>query len=225
MKRSEAIKKIKESENAFEVERVKKLRELQVQMDLENQTSNVNRARSVTVGTAFGGTTEIMMRGDGGRHLWCLMQPVEVVELIHQLAANIGCHLAIKPRNDFSSWRDWKVSEEQKIHYNGHVPFVNDMAPFNQIGANIEKYEQDMKELEELRQFKLAQGNANVIFDKDRNILNKVVHNGKHVLGGAGGNSLEKLETLDKQVDLNEQIMAVSKPKNGRKVKRSTTAS
>jgi hypothetical protein len=75
MKRSEAIKKVRETENAIEVQRLEKLRQMEAEMDLENRESNRNRARSITVGTAFGGTTEIMMRGDGGRHLWCVMQP------------------------------------------------------------------------------------------------------------------------------------------------------
>jgi len=128
MKRSEAKRKIEE---------------MQLEMEIDNRASNLNRARSVTVGTAFGGTTEIMMRTDGGRHIWCVMQPVEVIELIHQLAANVGCHLQLKPREDFSSWRDWKVTEEEKLHYNGWAPFVNDLAPHMQIGANMQKYEEE----------------------------------------------------------------------------------
>lgn len=121
MKKSEAKKKIQELINAQEV---------------DNFASNLNRARSVTVGTCFGGTTEIMMRGEGGKHLWCAMQPVEVTELIHQLAANIGCHIHVQPRKDFSSWREWNYSEEELLHYRGgpqplpgmgHAPHVNDM--------------------------------------------------------------------------------------------------
>jgi hypothetical protein len=73
------------------------------------------------------------------------MQPVEVVELIHQLSANVGCHLQLIPRQDFASWRDWKVSEEQLEHTRGiqatqglgFAPFVNDMAPHAQVGANL----------------------------------------------------------------------------------------
>jgi hypothetical protein len=112
----------------------------------ENQT----RARSIAVGTAFGGITEITMRGNSGNFLYCLMQPVEVTELIHQLAANIGCHLHLQPRRDFSSWRDWKYTEAELEHYRGvqpfpgvgHAPHVNDMAPFMQIGANLPPPEQ-----------------------------------------------------------------------------------
>ena len=64
----------------------RKWQEIQNRQEVESFESNLNRSRSITVGTSFGGTTEVSMRGDGGRFLWCVMQPVEVVELIHQLA-------------------------------------------------------------------------------------------------------------------------------------------
>jgi len=103
------------------------------------------RARGLTVGTAFGGTTEITMRGPGASFLYSLMQPVEVVELIHQLSANIGCHIHILPRKDFASWRDWRVSEEELAHARGvqqlqgvgWPPFVSNMDPHTQVGANL----------------------------------------------------------------------------------------
>ena len=130
MTRSDEIKKRFE-----EIEQEKRL--IEAEQVLKDIKSNQERARSITVGTAFGGTTEISMRGDGGAVLWCLLQPVEVTELIHQLASNIGCHLAIKPREDFASWRDWKVTDQERISLNGWAPFVNDMAPYQQIGAKL----------------------------------------------------------------------------------------
>jgi hypothetical protein len=111
------------------------LANLEKQRLIRDRIAASNRAMSITVGTAFGGTTEVSMRGDAGQNLWCLMQPVEVIELIHQLAANVGCHIALKPRADFASWRDWRQTEEEKLHMNGWAPFVNDMAPFQQLGA------------------------------------------------------------------------------------------
>jgi hypothetical protein len=101
-----------------------------------------NRARSVTVGTAFGGTTELIVRRTDGIFTFAIMQPVEVIELIHQLAANVGCHIQLAPRRDFSSWRDWHVSEEERLHLRGHPPFPNDMAPHNQVGASLPPPEQ-----------------------------------------------------------------------------------
>lgn len=111
----------------------KKLEEERFLRDLKASQS---RARSVSVGTCFGGTTELNMRLDDGTSVWCPMQPVEVIELIHQLAANVGCHIALKPRDDFSSWREWRVSEAEKKHLNGHPPFVNDMAVFQRLGSS-----------------------------------------------------------------------------------------
>lgn len=115
-------------------EYLNKIKQIEQQTEIDNKESNLYRARSVTVGTCFGGTTELSMRGDGSKFLYSIMQPVEVIELIHQLAANVGCHIAIKPRSDFASWREWRISEAEKIHLNGHPPFVNDMAPFNKLG-------------------------------------------------------------------------------------------
>ena len=63
----------KETKKAFE--------ELSSKQDIANATGELTRARSVTVGTAFGGTTEISMRANDGSNLWCIMQPVEVIEL------------------------------------------------------------------------------------------------------------------------------------------------
>jgi len=113
----------------------KKLEELQLRQELENRTGELNRARGVTVGTAFGGTTELSMRASNGTNIWCLMQPAETIELIHQLCANVGCHVALKPRDDFSSWREWRVSEADKKLLNGHAPFANDISVFQQLGT------------------------------------------------------------------------------------------
>lgn len=113
----------------------KKLDEMRNQQELANRMGELSRARSVTVGTAFGGTTELSMRAADGTHIWCLMQPAETIELIHQLSANVGCHIALKPRDDFSSWREWRVSEAEKKHLGGHPPFANDMAVFQKLGS------------------------------------------------------------------------------------------
>ena len=88
-------------------------KELQKELDkrhklrqLETLEANDTRAQSVTVGTAGGGTVEITMRSPSGKFLWNTYQPVEVIELINQLAAGVGCHIQILPRQDFASWRD-----------------------------------------------------------------------------------------------------------------------
>lgn len=84
-----------------------------IALDRENSLKNrahelETRALSVTVGTCFGGVTEISMRGSLGKYMWSPLQPVEVIELINQLSASIGCHIHIKPRRDFASWRQWR---------------------------------------------------------------------------------------------------------------------
>jgi len=108
----------------------------EAEQNLRNVKSSATRSRSITVGTVFGGTTEISMRGEGSDNLWCIMQPVEVIELIHQLASNVGCNVHVQPRQDFASWRQWALTDEERRHANGHPPFVNDMAPFNQLGIS-----------------------------------------------------------------------------------------
>lgn len=143
----------------------KKLSEIQYRNEIEAHESNFNRSRSITVGTSFGGTTEISMRGNGEKFLYCLMQPVEVVELIHQLSANIGCHIAIKPRDDFSSWREWRISNAEKQHLNGHPPFVNDMAIFQRLGAagfNQQEAEAAMEEWISQKEYEYVNGAAQI---------------------------------------------------------------
>ena len=116
-------------------EKQKKLDAILAEQDVHRFQDSLSRAQSVTVGTSFGGVTEVSMRGNGS-YLWCPLQPVEVIELIHQLAANVGCHIALKPREDFASWRQWKATDHM-IAGNGWPPFVNDMAPHMQVGANL----------------------------------------------------------------------------------------
>lgn len=105
----------------------KKQREITEAFDLrtrERQLENglnesVTRARSFTVGTAFGGAVEIAMRGEGGSHMWSILQPVEAVEILHQLAAAVGCHIHLTPRYDFAAWRNWKNSPEELERFRG----------------------------------------------------------------------------------------------------------
>ena len=106
-----------EKELQKEIDRRHKLRQL------ETLEANETRAQSLTVGTAGGGSVEITMRSSSGRFLWNTYQPVEVVEFINQLAAGIGCHIQIVPRQDFASWRDWKMTPEELAHARGGQPF------------------------------------------------------------------------------------------------------
>jgi len=103
----------------------KRIKEIETLMEMESRQSDLARARSITVGNAFGGVTEVALRGTGDRFLWILLQPAEVIELINQLAANIGCQIHIQPRNDFASWRQWKETPDQEVLLTQYPPFSN----------------------------------------------------------------------------------------------------
>lgn len=109
-------------------------KDIDQKMGLENRMGDFNRARSVMLGTAFGGTTEIGLRCNDGKFIWALLQPVEVVELIHQLAANVGCHIQLAPRRDFASWREWRTDDAKAIDFNGHPPHANEMTSHHITG-------------------------------------------------------------------------------------------
>lgn len=125
-------KKPNAKEQALIDEHNRKMRERQFENALLESTT---RARSVGVGTAFGGTSEISMRRMDGTVTFALLQPVEMIELIHQMAASIGCHINLQPRDDFSSWRQWKHSKEELEHYRngekspglGHPPHMKEL--------------------------------------------------------------------------------------------------
>lgn len=172
--------------------RQKSLEQSTYQQEIASHQAELNRARSVTVGTAFGGVTEISMRAIDGKTIWCLMQPVEVVELIHQLSANIGCHISIKPRDDFSSWREWRISEAEKKHLNGHAPHPNDMAVFQRLGAvgfNQEQAETAINEWLSQKEYEYVNGAAQI------------------------------------KKEVKNETVAINKPTNGRKNRRSSRTS
>lgn len=119
-----------------------KIKEFHEKQEEANFSAMLNRARSVTVGTCFNGVTEIMMRGNDGKVLWCVMEQHEVVELVHQLAANVGCHIALKPRHDFGSWRQWGKEEEPLLAGTGMASSLNNpshakIAHENQPGLDM----------------------------------------------------------------------------------------
>lgn len=205
MNKSEFQKKLREIDAKLELDIYEKERRRQLEVEYENRTSNRNRARSVTVGTAFGGTTELGMRMDAGKSVWCVMQPVEVIELIHQLSANVGCTAQLTPRKDFASWRDWRVSEAEKKHLNGHAPFVNDMAVFHQLGAsgyndeeakrimdivaNTKEYANEGREDKVYWRDNPNGAGPNVMLtEEDGSVINKLIVENNEVVYTAGGN-------------------------------------
>lgn len=99
-----------------------KINQIYEENELANITANQTRARSISVGTAGGGIVEINMRGDFS-NLWYPMQPTEAVELIGQISASIGVDIAIRPRQDFASWRSWDISLPPCITWVGAAPW------------------------------------------------------------------------------------------------------
>lgn len=83
---------------------------------------NQTRARSLTVGTTTGGIIEVGMRGDLA-NLWYLLHPVEAVEIIEQLAAAAGLQVAMRPKQDFTSWRSWDTAIPGSAHWLGAAPW------------------------------------------------------------------------------------------------------
>ena len=62
------------------------------------------------------------MRGDFS-NLWYQMQPMEAVELIGQISASIGVDIAIRPKQDFASWRSWDTTLPPSIAWVGAAPW------------------------------------------------------------------------------------------------------
>jgi len=99
-----------------------KIHDVYEENELASIKQNQTRARSFTLGTANGGVVEINMRGDFSS-LWFQMQPTEAVEIIGQLAAAVGVEVAMRPRNDFSSWRSWDPSLPASVQWMGSAPW------------------------------------------------------------------------------------------------------
>lgn len=114
----------------------KAVKQIHSKQHLQIVEDGLNRARSITVGTAFGGTIEMCMRIDG-RTVWAILQPVEALELAHQIAAAAGCHIAMRPREDFGSWREWKAESSMSPQFpawSSHPPSAeNTQIPRSQL--------------------------------------------------------------------------------------------
>ena len=99
-----------------------KIHDLYEENELANLQQTQTRARSFTIGTTTGGIIEVGMRGDFS-NLWYLLQPVEAVEIINQLAAAAGLEVAMRPRQDFATWRGWDTSLPPSVHWMGAAPW------------------------------------------------------------------------------------------------------
>jgi len=130
----------------------KKILEAYEQNEYAHVLQNQNRARSFSVGTAFGGVIEVSMRGDHSS-LWCLLQPVEAVEFIEQLAAAAGLQVALRPKNDFSTWRGWNIENGDRYWIGSaawNVPQLsNQVNEGNLLNEVAEESSKKLKEVQE----------------------------------------------------------------------------
>ena len=99
-----------------------KIQEVYEQNELAGLQQNQTRARSFSVGATTGGIIEVSMRGDYS-NLWYSLQPVEAIEIINQIAAAAGVEVAMRPRQDFASWRSWDTSLPPSVHWMGTAPW------------------------------------------------------------------------------------------------------
>jgi len=99
-----------------------KIHDLYEENELASLKQNQTRARSFAVGTTSGGIIELGMRGDFAS-LWYILQPTEAVEIIGQLAAAAGIEVAMRPKQDFSSWRSWDTSLPASVAWMGAAPW------------------------------------------------------------------------------------------------------
>lgn len=117
---------------------------------------NQTRARSLTVGTTTGGIIEVGMRGDLS-HLWYLLHPVEAVEIIEQLAAAAGLQVAMRPKQDFTSWRSWDTTIPGSAHWLGAAPWQlpdEEREYLGQVRAKNVQAIEESKKIEALQEAK-----------------------------------------------------------------------
>lgn len=128
-----------------------RIHEIYEQNELAGLQQTQTRARSFTIGATTGGIIEVSMRGDFA-NLWYLLQPVEAVEIINQLAAAAGVEVAMRPRQDFASWRSWDTSLPPSVHWMGTAPWQLDEEARQQLEAakakNIKAIEESQNESE-----------------------------------------------------------------------------
>ena len=100
----------------------KRINQLCEENELQGLLDNRNRSRSVTIGSAGGGVIEFSMRNEWA-NLYYLANPVEAIEILGELASACGVEIAIRPRNDFASWRSWDTDLPGAIHWMGAAPW------------------------------------------------------------------------------------------------------
>lgn len=187
-----------------------KINRIYEENELAGLLQNKNRSRSLTVGTAFGGTIEISMRGDYSS-LYALLQPVEVVELIEQLAASAGLQVALRPKQDFASWRGWDSNVEDR-YWIGSAPWncneIEESKPQNLLSpsGDFEELEDEEtpREKQKRRNSKTAKIHAEKIKEEleiQNEIRNDSAKDAKSNLQKIREESLKNLSEFRKEVE------------------------
>lgn len=136
-----------------------KIHEIYEQNEYADLKNNQCRARSFSVGTATGGIIEVSMRADIAS-LWYLLHPVEAVEMIEQLAAAAGLQVALRPKQDFTTWRSWDPTIPGCTHWVGAAPWQlsdEQREYLTEIKEkNIKAIEESKKEVKSLEESKNA---------------------------------------------------------------------
>jgi len=102
------------------------IQEIYEQNELAALKASQNRGRSITIGTVSGGLIEVSIRAEHTT-LYYILQPVEVVEIIEQLAAAAGLEVAKRPKQDFTSWRSWDLEQPDSTSWKGSAPWQLNM--------------------------------------------------------------------------------------------------
>jgi len=109
LKKSERVYSTSKTNNFKQ--REKEYNEMMLQLDIERQIqereAEAYRGRTINVGGDNEGV-EISIRMSNGKTAWHQLSPVAAIELMHSIASRIGCHIAVEPRDDFSSYRNWE---------------------------------------------------------------------------------------------------------------------
>jgi hypothetical protein len=135
----------------------KKIHEIYEQNEYADLKQNQNRARSFSVGTTTGGIIEVSMRADHA-NLWYLLYPVEVAEIIEQLASAAGLQVALRPKQDFTTWRSWDATSPDFSHWIGASPGQLTIEQRDYLlslkESNIRAIEESKKEMKALKESK-----------------------------------------------------------------------
>ena len=78
-----------------------------IEMQMLSRAADQYRGVSITVGSTGGDGLEVCIRMQNGHTSFMPLSHHHAVELAHQIAAQAGCLIAIKPREDFASHRLW----------------------------------------------------------------------------------------------------------------------